>query len=238
MINVTKDKLERISVVPAAQSCLSHFLFAAPSPRKDAGSHDRASLLFYGTWVHFVHLMCELLKGAHVTPLTHYIDMKVQLGTSVKRTSLEHSPSPSFPGLPLLSVMTPWPGSLQNWPISAAHHDAAAPTNCEPQQGWRGRIRGTKSHFNHILLSRVFFSGWRTGIMNWTQTQTSATHMTPGFSCFMWSFAFKNLFNTTGAMKTSELCQDLLVGLKINREVEESLGSTLLSQFNYAADVC
>ncbi len=31
--------------VPAAQSCLFHFLFAAPFPHKEAGSHHRALLL-------------------------------------------------------------------------------------------------------------------------------------------------------------------------------------------------
>lgn len=33
-------------VLPAAQSCLFLFLFAAPFPHKDAGSHDRVMLLF------------------------------------------------------------------------------------------------------------------------------------------------------------------------------------------------
>lgn len=41
-----KEKDLANGVLPAAQSCLFLFLFAAPFPHKDAGSHDRVMLLF------------------------------------------------------------------------------------------------------------------------------------------------------------------------------------------------
>lgn len=116
-----------------------------------------------------------------LNPEMHYVDMPAHFNIGIKnlRTSLEHSPSLSSPGLLLLSVMWLWPGSLQNLLRDVAHHAAAVPTGCGPQRGWWGRMTGAKSRFNHTPPSVMMKD---TPAYKVTQNHISLVHMIRGLA--------------------------------------------------------